>query len=60
MLRNVAASLAYRKLGRAEYADMVLGHEISTEARKYIGDVEDPQTLRPLIDAIHAEYFGVE
>jgi len=55
--RNAAPTVAYRKLGRAEYADMILGHEVSSEARKYIGDVEDPQTLRPLVDAIQAEYF---
>ena len=56
----MAASIAYRVLHSQELADMVLGHEISSEARKYVGDADDPAVLLKLVEAIRERYAEPE
>ncbi|MCB9865493.1 MAG: hypothetical protein H6816_02500 [Phycisphaerales bacterium] len=55
-LRNAAPTVAFRQLRSRDLADLILGHEIGSVARHYIGDVDDPCLLLELVNRVGQEY----
>jgi len=55
-LRNAAPTIAHKKFKSRDLADMILGHQLPTTARFYVGDLDSPEPLVELVKAVGDAY----